>query len=58
MTEKLIKICEQIENNKIGELNLYANNIDAKGTKSISQSLKINTTLTNLDLGGLIYFYF
>jgi hypothetical protein len=57
MNQKILEIIEKIKNNQIGEkLDLHSNNIDDEGAKSISQSLKINSSLKELNLGSLIYF--
>jgi hypothetical protein len=57
MNKKILEIIEKIKNNQIGEkLDLSVEDIDDEGAKSISEALKINSSLKVLSLNSLIYF--
>ena len=48
LSKEIKKFNEMISNKK--EINLHSNNISAEGAKALSEALKVNQTLTMIDL--------
>jgi hypothetical protein len=53
---KIHELYEEIKNNMHDDLYLYSNLTSKESLELICEALKVNTSLTSLNLGGLIFY--